>query len=222
MNILVIGEEVNFNECCSKFGTEHIYAWENEPEDIRQKIENSFIVFDFTIDQHPDRFSNYCQPENAVVFVNTVNTTLKKLAGNQKPAGNVFGFCGLPTLLNRTLLEVSILKDEDEPPLKKICSQLNTEYRIVADKVGFITPRIVCMIINEAFYALEEEIASAADIDRAMKLGTNYPYGPLEWSKKIGLRNVCNLLNAVYKETRDERYKISSLLAAEALKSDTI
>jgi 3-hydroxybutyryl-CoA dehydrogenase len=221
MNILVIGEEVNFNECCSKFGTGHIYAWGIEPEDIAQKIENNFIVFDFTIDQHPGRFSNY-QLQDAIVFVNTANITIKKIAGNRIVACTLFGFCGLPTLLNRTLLEVSMCKDEDAAALKKICSQLNTDYRIVADTVGLITPRIVCMIINEAFYALEEDIASAADIDRAMKLGTNYPYGPLEWSKKIGIENVYNLLKAVYMETQDDRYKISSLLEAEALKSKTL
>lgn len=221
MNILVIGEEVNFNECCSKFGTGHIYAWENEPEDIKQKIEDNFIVFDFTIDQHPARFSNY-QVDGAIVFINTANVTLKKIAGNQIVVCKLFGFCGLPTLLNRTLLEVTILKKEDDAALKKICSQLETDYRIVADTVGLITPRIICMIINEAFYALEEGIATEADIDRAMKLGTNYPYGPLEWSKKIGIRNVYNLLNAVYEETSNQRYKISSLLKSEALKSETL
>jgi len=221
MNILVIGEEVNFNECCSKFGNEHIYAWEKDPEDIRQKIESNFIVFDFTIDQHPERFSNY-QLERAVAFLNTANITLRKLAGDHEVQGALFGFCGLPTLTNRPLLEVSMIRNNDEAVLKDICSRLNTDYRIVADVVGLITPRIVCMIINEAYYALEENIASIADIDRAMKLGTNYPYGPLEWSKKIGIKNVYNLLNAVYKETQDERYKISSLLASEALKSETL
>ena len=50
------------------------------------------------------------------------------------------------------------------------------------------------MIINEAYFALGENVSSKDEIDVAMKLGTNYPYGPFEWSKKIGLNRVYSLL----------------------------
>ena len=50
------------------------------------------------------------------------------------------------------------------------------------------------MIINEAYFARDENVSSEADIDTAMKLGTNYPYGPFEWCKKIGVERVFNLL----------------------------
>ena len=48
----------------------------------------------------------------------------------------------------------------------------------------------------------------------AMKLGTNYPYGPFEWADKIGLENVCELLKAVYRDTGDPRYKLCPLMQA--------
>jgi 3-hydroxybutyryl-CoA dehydrogenase len=72
------------------------------------------------------------------------------------------------------------------------------------------------MIINEAYFAIQENIASRSDIDLAMKLGTNYPFGPFEWCEKIGIKNVYELLIAVYDSTRDERYKVCELLEEEA------
>jgi 3-hydroxybutyryl-CoA dehydrogenase len=78
-----------------------------------------------------------------------------------------------------------------------------------------VTPRIIAMIINEAYFTLQERTATRSDIDVSMKLGTNYPFGPFEWATKIGLKNVYNLLNALYNDTKDERYKISPLLKKE-------
>jgi 3-hydroxybutyryl-CoA dehydrogenase len=75
------------------------------------------------------------------------------------------------------------------------------------------------MIINEAFYTVQEGTATRQDIDLAMKLGTNYPYGPFEWCERIGIRHVYELLQAMYDDTRDERYKVCPLLKKEYLKS---
>jgi 3-hydroxybutyryl-CoA dehydrogenase len=72
------------------------------------------------------------------------------------------------------------------------------------------------MIINEAYYTVEEGTASRKDIDLAMKLGTNYPFGPFEWCEKIGAKNVFDLLKAVHEATQDERYHICTLLKKEA------
>ena len=78
---------------------------------------------------------------------------------------------------------------------EKILSLLNRKPEWVPDVKGFISSRIVSMIINEAYFALEENVSTKEEIDIAMKLGTNYPYGPFEWSKKIGLKNIaaCSL-----------------------------
>ena len=124
----------------------------------------------------------------------------------------VFGFCGMPSFLNREQLEVVLHRQEHLDDLKRICSTLRTGYLVVADRVGLVTPRVICMIINEAFCAVEEGIATREDIDLAMKLGTNYPYGPFEWCERIGSRQVIQLLDAVYRDTQDERYKACSLL----------
>ncbi len=78
---------------------------------------------------------------------------------------------------------------------------------------GFIFPRTIVQIINEAFYALEERVASKEDINRAMKFGVNYPKGPFEWAlgkEKI----VLTLLNELLEKTGDKRYRANPLIAS--------
>ena len=76
-----------------------------------------------------------------------------------------------------------------------------------------LSARIIAMIINEAYYTLEAGISSKAEIDTAMKLGTNYPYGPFEWGEKIGLKNIYMLLFELSKT--DDRYIVSTALRDE-------
>ncbi len=76
----------------------------------------------------------------------------------------------------------------------KALEALGKKYLITADEPGFISARIIAMIINEAWFALGDEISTEVEIDIAMKLGTNYPYGPFEWGHKIGMKNIYELL----------------------------
>ncbi len=73
------------------------------------------------------------------------------------------------------------------------------------DDPGFITPRILSMIINEAWFALGENVSTREPIDTALKLGTNYPFGPFEWQDKIGALPVYSLLAKL--SITNERYK---------------
>lgn len=70
----------------------------------------------------------------------------------------------------------------------------------------YIFSRVLVGIINEAMWAVTENVASARDIDTAMKLGTNYLYGPLEWADKIGIEKVQYLLEALNKTVSDNRF----------------
>ena len=73
------------------------------------------------------------------------------------------------------------------------------------------------MIINEAFFALQENVSSKEEIDTAMKLGTNYPFGPFEWAERIGLKNIFELLTGLSKT--QSRYEPAALLKQQALAS---
>ncbi len=79
-------------------------------------------------------------------------------------------------------------------------------------ELTFHYPRSIAMIINEAYFALGEKLASAEDIDLAMKNGVNYPLGPIEWGEKIGLHYIAQLLEELNTITRDDRYRLSKEL----------
>ncbi|MBL0741648.1 3-hydroxyacyl-CoA dehydrogenase family protein [Chryseolinea lacunae] len=220
MNILVIGEQVNLQECHQKFGDKHTYSRVSEHRDAEKFLRNTDLVFDFIIEEEVHEFEIY--NHHAVkVFLNTCKVSLGELVHLTDHAltSTIFGFNGLPTFLTRDVMEVSLWKKEDEPLLRKLCEDLKTDFLIVDDRVGLVTPRVICMIINEAYYTVQDGTATRDDIDLAMKLGTNYPYGPFEWCRRIGVKHVYELIEALYEDTKDERYKICPLLKQEYLKS---
>jgi 3-hydroxybutyryl-CoA dehydrogenase len=83
-------------------------------------------------------------------------------------------------------------------------------------KIGFHYPRVISMIVNEAYFALEENLATATDIDLAMKNGVNYPIGPVEWGQKIGVKHIVDLLSEYLEITGEARYRISKELKLAA------
>ena len=109
---------------------------------------------------------------------------------------------------------LSIADEVNKNKTEKILNLLNRNPEWVPDIKGFISPRVVSMIINEAYFTLEENVSTKEEIDIAMKLGTNYPYGPFEWSKKIGLKNIAGLLTEL--SITEKRYEPASLLLKEA------
>ena len=220
MNILVIGEHINFLECRQKFGDKHEYSWVEEHRYAEKFLQSNGLVFDFIIEEEPHQFEIYCE-NSTTVFLNTCKVSLGELVHlvDSQISSKIFGFNGFPTFLNRDVLEVSMWNPDDEHVLKRICNELKTDFLLVDDRIGLVTPRVICMIINEAYYAVQDGTASRADVDMAMKLGTNYPYGPFEWCNRIGIKHVYELIEALYDDTQDERYKICPLLKKEYLKA---
>jgi 3-hydroxybutyryl-CoA dehydrogenase len=82
----------------------------------------------------------------------------------------------------------------------------------IKDSIAGVFPRTLAMIINEAAFAVQESVATAADIDTAMKLGTNYPTGPLAWCDEIGAEAIVAVLDALAREYGSERYRVATLL----------
>ena len=82
----------------------------------------------------------------------------------------------------------------------------------VKDAPGLTFPRILSLIINEAARSLEEGVATAKEIDVAMRLGVNYPQGPLRWADQIGLDDVLAVLEGLEDESGDDRYRPAPLL----------
>lgn len=220
MKILVIGTKGDFTEFENKFGLTNELTF-----DSRYQFHSTFVafdlIFDFFVGDEPELFSNYQGHEGLTIFVNAPKISLAELEFFQEGEldNDLFGFNGLPTFTDREILEVSAMDTEQHDKLKSICESIGTDFEIVQDRVGMVTPRIIAMIINEAFYTVQEGTATMEDIDQGMKLGTNYPHGPFEWCEKIGIRNVYELLEALYEDTKEERYKICPALKKAYLKA---
>lgn len=165
-------------------------------------VHNAAAYFDLT--------GNNVQPGHASlkkpVFINSVIETLQEL----KTPGNVLRINGWPGFLQRPAWEIAGYIDEHT---RSVLESLGIRLHLVADEPGFIAARIIAMIINEAYLALEDEVSSKKEIDIAMKLGTNYPFGPFEWSTAIGTENILALLEKLNKES--SRYKPAELLVKE-------
>ncbi|MFZ1805792.1 MAG: 3-hydroxyacyl-CoA dehydrogenase family protein [Cyclobacteriaceae bacterium] len=224
MNILVIGDAKHMDECKAKFGEKHTYQLEHGHQQAESSFSKNDLVFDFIIDESPEQMEIYHDHPGVIAFLNTTKISLLELV--TAFAGSIqctlYGFNGLPTFLNRDILEVALLNDKKPKILEEVCNNLETKYLVIDDRVGMVTPRVICMIINEAYFTFQEGTATKEDIDMGMKLGTNYPFGPFEWSERIGIKHVYELLDAVYEDTKDERYKICPLMKKDYLKSFTL
>lgn len=119
-----------------------------------------------------------------------------------------------PGMLQRSVLEIAIPSAMTDASIQDIFDQLQWKYILAPDIPGMITARVLAAIINEAYYTLEGKVSTREEIDIAMKLGTGYPYGPFEWSRKIGLSRIAGLLTELSRV--DDRYTPAALLVQEA------
>jgi 3-hydroxybutyryl-CoA dehydrogenase len=135
-----------------------------------------------------------------------INSVIETLEQNKWPL-NFSRINGWPGFLQRDTWEVA---SNNKALAGKVFESLGWDIVFVEDEPGLVTTRVISMIINEAFFALEEGVSTIDEIDLAMKLGTNYPYGPFEWQHKIGLQNIYHLLKSM--SLKDKRYAVSPLL----------
>ncbi|TXK36401.1 3-hydroxyacyl-CoA dehydrogenase [Pontibacter qinzhouensis] len=221
MQILVVSTSAMAEEFKAKF-PESNALFVQKYEAVEPLLEQVEVVFDFLLAEHKEQVPVYAAKPGLVVLFHAVTVQLAAWLQNQQIACTFVGFNGLPSLFNRPTLEVTLLLPHHAEVLRSVCSRLGTPYHLVEDRVGMVTPRVLCTIINEAFYTLQEKIATVPAIDLAMKLGTNYPQGPFEWAEQIGLSNVYKVLKALYSDTKDERYKICPLLKTKMLQQSLL
>jgi len=220
MRILITGNE-NIVAELNKILPESINA--SYSRDIPDDLSGYEAIFDTAFDGNSQNLSVYASLKNKPVVVSAVKKQLAAAAHNlgKEIHCHLIGMNMLPSFVERKLVELSLLKPESSQAVEQLAVKLDWNIRIVEDRVGMVTPRVVCMIINEACYTLQEGTAEIKDIDIAMKLGTNYPYGPFEWADKIGINNVYETLLALYDDTKDERYKICPFLKTKYLKGES-
>jgi 3-hydroxybutyryl-CoA dehydrogenase len=143
-----------------------------------------------------------------LIIVNSVCDTLDGLPGN------VVRYNGWHTFAERQLVEASCSDPRVKEQATEYFLSINKTIEWIPDIPGFLSARVITMIINEAYYTLQDNISTREEIDIAMKLGTNYPYGPFEWSQLIGLKNIYRLLKKL--EETNPRYSPAQLLVQES------
>lgn len=184
---------------------------------------NEFDVFiDLNWDENPENIADYAGNKNTLFVLGSNLTTIEEaLKSTHIPYyGQKFiGINSFPYLIERNTWEACNPFDIDPQYFQTLLEYLQIEScEWLKSRVGFFTPRVLCMIINEAYFTVQEGTASKSDIDVAMKLGTNYPKGPFEFCELFGIELVYKQLEALYQNTHDERYKICPLLKSEYLK----
>jgi len=138
------------------------------------------------------------------------------------PGGAAVGFHALPPLTPGGLVELTRGPDSHDAAAaaaERVFASLGLHTAWVEDAPGLVLGRIVCQLVNEAAFAVGENVGGAADVDAGVIHGLNYPRGTLAWADEIGLDHVLSVLNALAIEYGEERYRAAPLLRQLALSS---
>jgi 3-hydroxybutyryl-CoA dehydrogenase len=171
------------------------------PEEMESKIE-IFTLLD-----------KVCRP-GTILASNTSSLSITEIASVTYRPKKCVGMHFFNPVHKMKLLEIVRALETDEETLSaaaEVGRRMGKEVVVIRESPGFITSRINAMIGNEAFYMLQEGIASAADIDKALKLGLNHPMGPFELVDLVGLDTRLHILEYLHR-TLGEKYRPAPLL----------
>jgi len=171
------------------------------PEEMESKIE----IFTF--------LDKICRP-TTILASNTSSLSVTEIASVTYRARKCVGMHFFNPVHKMKLLEIVRALETDDDTLAtavEVGKRMGKEVVVIKESPGFITSRINAMIGNEAFYMLQEGIASAEDIDKALKLGLNHPMGPFELVDLVGLDTRLSILEYLHKSLGD-KYRPAPLL----------
>ena len=153
-------------------------------------------------------------PGHAIVATNTSALSITEMAGASKHPARVAGMHFFNPVHKMKLIEIVQALESAPATLQVIADvskQMGKETVLVRESPGFITTRVNASIGNEAFYMLMEGVASARDIDKALKLGLNHPMGPFELGDLVGLDTRLSILEYLHR-SMGEKYRPCPLL----------
>ena len=178
---------------------------------------------DFIIEAVPERIDlkialladvDRLAPAHAIIATNTSALSITELAASTRTPGRVAGMHFFNPVHKMKLVEIVRALDSAPATLDAIdavSKKMGKETVLVRESPGFITTRVNASIGNEAFYMLMEGVASARDIDKALKLGLNHPMGPFELVDLVGLDTRLSILEYLHRSL-GEKYKPAPLL----------
>ena len=209
MQIIVLADAKQKEELIAANAGRDIVWVNDEQEFLQYKNADAFVDLEFVNDQDRKTLLEELLPK--LVVVNSVIDTLGDINTS------FVRINGWTTFLSSSVVEASC-KDESKKPLaEEVFAAFNKKLEWLPDEPGFVTARVVSMIVNEAFLSLAEGVSTKEEMNTAMKLGTAYPFGPFEWAEKIGLQNMVTLLQKL--SEKQLRYKPAELMVQETNKA---
>ncbi|MDX1909193.1 MAG: 3-hydroxyacyl-CoA dehydrogenase family protein [Bacteroidia bacterium] len=188
------------------------------PDDL-PTLPPGMVIVDLNLDETPARLGAWRELAPACLLGAAVLYPMgAMLAASGGPAAfPCFGLNALPGMLERPVWEVSSPDPAQAATLTSLLARMGVTGEQVADRTGMVTPRILCLILNEAFLMAQEGSARPEDIDIAMQLGVNYPAGPFAWADKLGLPLLLTLLERLWADTGETRFRPAHLLRTRAM-----
>jgi 3-hydroxybutyryl-CoA dehydrogenase len=206
MTVAILANDVLKKEWLEKETPEEVeFVWVDSVSSLLMVEADAY--FDLLFDTDPERTARLKPVNGKPLFVNAVPWT-SKVIGKHLIRVNAW-----PTFLRRPVIEIALTDTNQLEAVQLVFDALHWRYQLVPDVCGMITPRVLAAIVNEAYYTLGAGVSSKEEIDTAMKLGTNYPFGPFAWSVAIGLRNIGALLQELARS--DARYAPAPAMVQE-------
>ncbi len=187
---------------------------------LKEAVSGAQIVIEAVFEKMDVKRELYAEleklcPSEVVFASNTSSLSITEMANATKRADRVVGmhfFNPAPVMKLVEVIRGSETSDDTVRLITDLCTRLGKEAVEVRESPGFVVNRLLVPMMNEAFNLLQEGVATAEDIDKAMKLGTNMPMGPLELADYTGLDVGLDVMEVLHRETGDPKFRPSPLL----------
>ena len=229
MKVIIAGESplvTEITQFCMQAGHDtHMFL----VEDFLSAVQSGYVLdeardADVVIELHNESaaakhelllaLGNVISP-NTLVLSSALATSATQAAAWMTAPERVVGFGVVPPVAQTGIIEIAAARQTAPEAMQwaaRFWQGLGFEVATVGDAPGLVRMRVIACLVNEAASAVMEGVATPADIDQAMKLGTNYPFGPLTWGDLIGLDTVLGVLNGLFGEYGEDRYRPCPLL----------
>lgn len=229
MKVIIAGESplvTEITQFCMQAGHDtHMFL----VEDFLSAVQSGYVLdeardADVVIELHNESaavkhelllaLGNVISP-NTLVLSSALATSATQAAAWMTAPERVVGFGVVPPVAQTGIIEIAAARQTAPEAMQwaaRFWQGLGFEVATVGDAPGLVRMRVIACLVNEAASAVMEGVATPADIDQAMKLGTNYPFGPLAWGDLIGLDTVLGILNGLFNEYGEDRYRPCPLL----------
>lgn len=183
-------------------------------------VEKADLVFEAIIENMEQKKSLYREldgicPLKTIFCSNTSGLSITEMASVTRRAGRFIGthfFNPVPVMELVEIIRGEETTDETYAIAREVCEKMGKTVITVKEAPLFVVNRILVPMINEAIFVLQEGIATAEDIDKGMKLGANHPIGPLALADLVGLDVLLMVMDTLYQETCDSKYRPAPLL----------